>query len=664
MGQRLACIARYVTALVMLVSGCASHGGRRVARTSPANADALRVSEEPIEYSFPDPDRRNKLGRAFSEIDRIVEANVAELGLPGVSVGIVIDGELAHFKAAGYANLEEKLAPTEDTAYRIGSVTKTFTALTVLSLRDEGALSLDDPFTRFVPEAHSFIYPSIDSPAVSLRHLLTHTSGVPRDALDHTSSKIGPSAADLSGALAGMPIEFSPGTRRSYSTLGFTLLALAVSRAAKKPFEQVMSERVLLRLQMNATGWDFAQFDPSKIAVPYTRSERGDLVRVPDWKWGSDNPGGGLISTMRDMAKYVGAQLDAYPPRNAPETGPVRRSTVRESHWASVPLQWTVNTRETESAIIDATSSVQGYAWFLDRTCALDPIVQHAGGSAGFTAQVTMLPNHGVGLIVLRNFLAAGEAWPAQLTNRVLRALEESGGLTARKPMPKPHPAFTVIVPSLLALMNHWDDARYGELLTERRRILIEPQNERAVFAKVRELHGHCSSHEVKEALTANEVRFAIECERGELELQVSLSPYDHRIDRHVSVTSRGVPLSIEATRLVLGISGLIGRWDEATYREVIQPASRVPLSETMRQFEALRAAHGACRTTWIKSLFNAEDVSTGLGTSARLHFGLECERGGKRWVDVLVHPQKSNEALQFGFRQDRDGPCAVLRPQ
>src|SRR5688572_1227705 len=143
-----------------------------------ATADAAFIAPLP---RFPDPDRRTKLATAFPEIDRLIEDFAAKSHIPGAAWGVVIDGELAHSGATGYRDLEKKARVNADTVFRIASMTKSFTAMAILSLRDDGRLSLDDAAERFVPELKALKYPSLDAPRITVRHLLSHSEGFPED---------------------------------------------------------------------------------------------------------------------------------------------------------------------------------------------------------------------------------------------------------------------------------------------------------------------------------------------------------------------------------------------------------------------------------------------------------------------------------------------------
>src|SRR4029079_11224483 len=101
--------------------------------------------------------------------------------VPGAAWGVIIDKDLAHVGTAGYRDLTSRAPVEHDTAFRIASMTKSFTAMSILKLRDEGKLSLDDPADKYVPELARLIYPTSDAPRVTIRHLLSHSEGFPED---------------------------------------------------------------------------------------------------------------------------------------------------------------------------------------------------------------------------------------------------------------------------------------------------------------------------------------------------------------------------------------------------------------------------------------------------------------------------------------------------
>ena len=130
---------------------------------------------------FTDPDRVSKLRGAFPEIDRLFQEFAKRIHVPGAAWGIIVDGQLLHSGGTGVRDIASKAPVNADTVFRIASMTKSFTAMAILKLRDDGKLSLDDPAERYVPEMKGLSYPTTDSPRITVRHLLTHGEGFPED---------------------------------------------------------------------------------------------------------------------------------------------------------------------------------------------------------------------------------------------------------------------------------------------------------------------------------------------------------------------------------------------------------------------------------------------------------------------------------------------------
>src|SRR4029077_740389 len=124
---------------------------------------------------------RAKLSASFADVDRIFTRFATETHVPGAVWGIVVDGELAHSGSVGFRDVAAKAPVDADTVFRIASMTKSFTAMSILKLRDEGKLSLDDPAEKYVPELAGLKYPTTDSPRITIRLLLSHAGGFPED---------------------------------------------------------------------------------------------------------------------------------------------------------------------------------------------------------------------------------------------------------------------------------------------------------------------------------------------------------------------------------------------------------------------------------------------------------------------------------------------------
>ena len=156
-----------------------------------------------------------------SAVDRFIRAEMARQGIPGMSVAVLRGDSVLLARGYGFANLEHRVPATDSTVYAVGSLSKQFTAAAIVHLSQQGRLRFDDPITRYLPEG------SAVWSAVTIRHLLTHTSGVPEDTTldwrrDYSESELVRSAAQ--------PLQFQPGELESYSSTGYALLGVIIHR--------------------------------------------------------------------------------------------------------------------------------------------------------------------------------------------------------------------------------------------------------------------------------------------------------------------------------------------------------------------------------------------------------------------------------------------------
>ena len=207
---------------------------------------------------FADPDRVAKLQSAMPEIDRVFRAYATAHKIPGMIWGVVIDGQVAHLSSFGVRDRASQAPITPDTAFRIASMTKSFTALAVLKLRDDGRLSLDDPLSRWMPEFARMERPTRDTPPLTIRQLLSHSAGFPEDN-PWGDQQLSATDAMLDDWLArGIPFSTPPGTRYEYSNYAFGLLGRVVTKAAGMPYEQYVQTEILWKLHMKRSTFRFA----------------------------------------------------------------------------------------------------------------------------------------------------------------------------------------------------------------------------------------------------------------------------------------------------------------------------------------------------------------------------------------------------------------------
>lgn len=469
-------------------------------------------------YAFADPERAAKLRSAFEAIDAIATAELAKQKLPSLAVGVIIDGELAYGKGFGFADVDKKTPADADTIYRIGSITKSFTGMTVLALRDDGLLSLDEPLTRYLPEAAGLVYPTGDAAPITLRQLLTHTSGLPRTGAFKGNE--GPSEADVVQSLAGFALARPPGTAYSYSNLGFSLLGIVASHAAHTPYRELVKKRLLGPLGMTSAAFDVADLPAGRFATPYQRDAGGALKPADLWRLGAAEGAGGLFVSLRDMARWASFQLAAYPPRGGADPGPVKRSTVREAHATGVATGMGVRLQPAAKKgdkAVDAWADSYGYGWVTEVTCEFDPLVLHNGGIDGFSTEIQLLPKEGVGVITFTNLAQSN---PGVVASRALVALAKTGGLAKRTPALAPE--FAPAVARLLGLIGAWDADAYAAMQTKGRPAFPREKDE---FAAYRERHGSCSGWKPLVIAEPTRARLTLTCAKGSLEMTVSLGP-------------------------------------------------------------------------------------------------------------------------------------------
>jgi CubicO group peptidase (beta-lactamase class C family) len=639
---RLSSGAAVPLALALALSGCSAGGGDGLGHATSPQGVAQAFAPGDPGFAFRDSGRRRKIAGAFPVIDAIAADEMRRQGLPGLAVGVVVDGELAYAKGFGVADRQTGAPVTADTVYRIGSITKSFTAEALLSLRDDGMVAFDDPLARWIPEAGALVYPTRDSPPITLRHLLTHTSGLPRGAaFDARRTQRGPSEGDILRALGGLHLENPPGTHHVYSNLGFALLGQVAGRAGQAPFREVVNRRVIAPLGMTSTVWNRDAVPPGRLAVAYTKSPSGELTPIDQLPPGEDDGAGGLYSTVRDMARYVGFQLAAYPARSDPEAGPLRRSSVREAHYSGLKSGFHVRSvrapRKGES-LVEAAAQRYGYGWVDETTCELDDLVWHNGGIDGYRTDVAFLPELGVGVIVLIDLAGAS---PEVVVNRALVALQKTGGLSKRTP--DASPAFAPVMKRFLDVQNHWDPGVYHSMLTAHREpVEVE---EKAELAGYRNTHGACRGYAPLSVKSARSAILTLDCERGVLEMDVTLGP-DGLIESFTG-TSREVPVPPDLLRVVEPLVGLVKTWDPAVFDQHLA-RTPVPRAEAAKLFDDLRATHEACT---VRSLAPA-------GATRKL--ALACDRGGDLTLTLAVDEAAGNAVTSYAFEGPSQGTCPV----
>ena len=584
---------------------------------------------------FTDPNRRAALEAAFPQIERAFENYRRQHDIPGLAFGVVIDGELALVKGIGVADVESGDPVTPDTVFRIASMTKSFTTLAILKLRDEGKLSLDDLASKWIPELAGLKYPTRDSAPIRIRNLLTHGAGFPEDnpwGDRHLDEKDEVLTQRLK---AGIPFSTSPGTSYEYSNLGFALLGRIVSKASGMPYADYVEKNILAPLGMTSS-----TLEPS--AVPDARRARGyrhagdGYAEVPPLAHGAFGSMGGMLTSSRDLGKYVAYHLAAWPPRDDPEDGPVKRSSRREMQSAWRPSSFFV-TRPSPDAQIEATTGSYGYGLGSSQTCEFAHIVSHSGGLPGFGSHMRWLPDYGVGIFSMANLTYDG-ARPA--VDEAFEALRKTGALRPRE-LP-PSEILVSTSKAITKLWQSWDDRAAAEIAADN---FFEDSPAAARRDEIEHLKadlGACSpSGEVR---PENLLRgtFRMSCKQGFVDVSFTLAPTMPPKVQHLSfVPALTLEKGTKATAETL--AALIGSPSDEQLTALA--AASFDSADLRRQLDALRLSYGTC---------SLEQTLAGNGsTDVRVRF--DCTRGP---LDVRLRTDAQAKLLQASFLRPPDVPC------
>ena len=356
----------------------------------------------------------------FKELDDLFSKARLDLKAPSLVYGVVVNGELAHSGSFGQALLSDESMPTDQTAYRIASMTKMMTALLVLDLQDRGFLYLDAPAEIYVTALSSLEYPTTDSRKITVRDLLNHTSGFVTDD-PWADRQMARTNSELDEFLSrAEPFTFAPGEAFEYSNLGFTLLGRIIQNVSGKSFSDQLQSRLLKPLGMNNTTLDFNGLPAAQRAGAYNWID-GEYLEEPVLESGSFDPLGGIWTTVEDYGKFVAWMLSAWPARDEPEATLIPRRVVR-----SVTDGVYLIGASQGSGLNSDGDCLMGFAYSMGlsirKHCDAGLILTHGGGFPGFGSYVLMMPDKGLGVFGFANETYAPVYGPVWDAARVLMA--------------------------------------------------------------------------------------------------------------------------------------------------------------------------------------------------------------------------------------------------
>lgn len=239
---------------------------------------------------------------AIAQIERLIEHEMEDKGLPAVSIALVEDQQVVWSKGFGYADPGRKQPATPHTVYRVGSVSKLFTDIGVMQLVERGQVDLDAPVTNYLPDfkpSNPFGAP------ITLRHLMSHRAGLVREPpVGHYFDATGPSLAQTVESLNRTTLIYAPGTRTKYSNAGIAVVGRVLEVLAKKPFAEALQDRVLEPLGLGRSAFAPTPSVTPDLARAFMWTYHGTQFEAPTFQLGMA-PAGSMYSTVTDLARFI-----------------------------------------------------------------------------------------------------------------------------------------------------------------------------------------------------------------------------------------------------------------------------------------------------------------------------------------------------------------------
>lgn len=511
------------------------------AASAPTPAPVPRA--EAATPRFTDPDRRARVNALLPEIDHAFAAYAEKKKYPGLVWGLVLDGELIHTGALGFANVEKKIPATAaGTRFRIASMTKSFTALAILQLRDAGKLRLTDPVVAHLPEFAAVQALTEDAPAITVHHLLTMTAGFPEDN-PWGDRQLALPPADLRAFLRrGIALSNAPGLAFEYSNLAYALLGEIITVVAGEPYQRYITRNLLAPLGMRDTRWEYTEVPADRLALGYRNGPQG-WVPEPMLHDGSYGAMGGLLTTVEDLARYLRLHLQAWPARTGIEPRAAtpdfsRRLLIKQGDWegrngAAVASRATLREMHLPGVITrmipdaknlagEITPQVVGYGygwrWTLDTQGVTS--VGHSGGLPGFGSHHVFFPEYGFAILSFANLTYAGTS----AVNAQIAALLLEKAKLPRRTLP-PSPILATRTPEIARLVQTWDETLAAALVAENFFLDRSRVAWREFAGEILAQAGKITA--VGAIVPENQLRgtFALQGEKGRVEVFYTLTP-------------------------------------------------------------------------------------------------------------------------------------------
>lgn len=322
-----------------------------------------------------------KVAAALTVLDLWIEERMDYEQIPGLALGLVYGDELVWSAGYGTSDLENETPMTPSTLFRVGSVTKLFTSVAVLQLRDAGRLGLDDPVDEHLPW-FSVNSSFSDGPEITVRQLLTHTAGLPREApFPYWTDHVFPSREELKAAVPTQDAIFEPSTRYKYSNLGMALLGEIAAEIKGEPYHEVVRRQIFEPLGMTRSTAAPTALHHQQMTTGYYRRKGNGERRVAEYyETHALAPAANIVSNVEDLARFAALMLNGSPV--------LKPSTVREMrrpHW-----------------VYDDWRGGRGLGFSVSRRDG-KTLVAHGGWVAGHRCYFLLVPEDNIAVITMAN---------------------------------------------------------------------------------------------------------------------------------------------------------------------------------------------------------------------------------------------------------------------
>lgn len=382
---------------------------------------------KPSSFAASAAEREKRVKAAMPVIEKIYKDYATQNHFPGYSFGIVLDGKLIYSGSSGFADIAQNIPATSKSMFRIASMSKSFTSLALLKLRDEGRLDLDDPVEKYIPEMKGQALTK-DAPVMTIRHLITHSAGFPEDNPWGDRQLADTEEEMLTMIKKGISFSNAPGLHYEYSNMGFAMQGYIIHKVSGMPYSEYIEKNILRPLGMATTTYEYTKIADKDLAKGYRFINGNWRVEalLHDGIYGAM---GGMITSVEEFSRYMAFHLNAWPERNDPEAFSIARSTLREMHQPSrfIALNSAMKLVDGKRKIT-TTSYNCGLNWMMDNEGKWS--VGHSGGLPGFGSNWRIVPEYGLGIVLCANVTYA----PTSAINMVvLDTLVKLAGLQPRE---------------------------------------------------------------------------------------------------------------------------------------------------------------------------------------------------------------------------------------